>query len=146
MKNNVFLILGGDNRSLYVGEFFEKQKYNVCYYAFNETDCFDTLNKAIEEASVIILPLPVSRDRRCLNTPLFDETVLLSDICALATPEKLILGGQMPKSFCEDLSAKGVGYCDYFLLEELAIYNAVPTAEGVVNILIEKLPITIHGM
>lgn len=146
MKNNVFLILGGDNRSLYVGEFLEKQHLNVCYYAFNETDCFDTLNKAIEEACVIILPLPVSRDRVSLNAPLFDETVLLSDICTLATPEKLIFGGQLPKSFCEELGAKGVDYCDYFLLEELAIYNAVPTAEGVVNILIEKLPITVHGM
>lgn len=146
MKNNVFLILGGDNRSLYVGEYFEKQGFNVCYYAFNETDCFENLNKAIEEASVIILPLPVSRDRRSLNAPLFDDTVLLSDICALATPDKFILGGQLPKSFGEELSSKGVDYCDYFLLEELAVYNAVPTAEGVVNILIEKTPITIHGM
>lgn len=146
MKNNALLILGGDNRSLYVGEFFEKQHFNVCYYAFNETDCFNTLNKAIEEASVIILPLPVSRDRLSLNAPLFDETVLLSDICTLATPEKLVFGGQLPKSFCEELNAKGVPYCDYFLLDELAIYNAVPTAEGIVNILIEKLPITVHGM
>lgn len=146
MKDNVFLILGGDNRSLYVGEFLEKQHFNVCYYAFNETDCFDSLNKAIEEASVIILPLPSSRDRVSLNAPLFDETVLLSDICTLATPGKIVFGGQLPKSFCEELSAKGVDYCDYFLLDELAIYNAVPTAEGVVNILIEKLPITVHGM
>ena len=26
MKDNVFLILGGDNRSLYIGEYLEKQK------------------------------------------------------------------------------------------------------------------------
>lgn len=146
MKNNVFLILGGDNRSLYVGEYLEKQHFNVCYYAFNDTDCFDSLHEAIDEASVIILPLPTSRDRVSLNAPLFDETVLLADICTLVTPNKFILGGQLPKSFCETLSTKGVDYCDYFLLEELAIYNAVPTAEGVVNILIEKTPITIHGM
>jgi dipicolinate synthase subunit A len=31
-------------------------------------------------------------------------------------------------------------------LDELAIYNAVPTAEGVVQILIEKTPVTINGM
>ncbi len=146
MKNNVFLILGGDNRSLYLGEYLEKQGFSICYYAFNETDCFQSLNKAIEEASICILPLPSTRDRVTLNTPLFDETVLLADICTLVTPDKFIFGGQLPKSFCEELTTKGVPYCDYLLLEELAIYNSVPTAEGVVDILIQELPITIHSM
>ncbi len=146
MKDNIFLILGGDNRALYLGEYLEKEGCTVCYYAFNETDCFESLNEAMKEASVIILPLPLSRDRVTLNTPLFDDTVLLSDICTLVTADKLIFGGQLPKSFCEELSGKGVYYCDYLLLDELAIYNAVPTAEGVAGILINELPVTIHGM
>lgn len=146
MKNNIFLILGGDNRSLYLGEYLEKQGFNVCYFAFNEADCFNSLNDAIKEASICILPLPTSRDRVTLNTQLFDETVLLADICALVTPDKFIFGGQLPKSFCEELTSKGIQFCDYLLLEELAVYNAVPTAEGVINILIQELPITIHSM
>ncbi|MBR0535021.1 MAG: hypothetical protein IIX14_01445 [Clostridia bacterium] len=146
MKDNIFLILGGDNRSLYLGEYLEKQGLKTCYFAFNETDCFQNLNKAIDEADICILPLPVSRDRVTLNTPLFDETVLLTDVSALATPDKFIFGGQLPKSFCEELSSRGVNFCDYFLLEELAVYNAIPTAEGVVNLLIEKLPITVNKM
>ncbi len=146
MKNNAFLILGGDNRSLYVGEYLEKQNINVCYYAFSDTDCYDSLNDAIKDASVIILPLPVSKDRLTLNAPLFDQTILLSDICTLLTSDKIVFGGQLPKSFCEELNDKNIYFCDYFLLDELSYYNAVPTAEGVVNILIEALPITIHGM
>lgn len=146
MKDNVFLILGGDDRSLYLGEYLEKQGLKVCYYAFNQTDCFKNLTEAVNEASCIILPLPLTRDRATLNAPLFDETVPISDICALASPEKVFFGGQLPVSVCEELDARGAFYCDYFLLDELAIYNAVPTAEGVVQILIEKLPITIHGM
>lgn len=146
MKDNVFLILGGDNRSLYLGEYLEKQGLNVCYYAFNQADCFDNLTKAMAEASCIILPLPFSRDRITLNAPLFDETVLISDICALATSDKLFFGGQLPKSLCEEFDSKNIQYVDYLLLDELAVYNAVPTAEGVVGLLVEKLPITIHGM
>ncbi len=146
MKNNIFLILGGDNRSLYVGEYLEKQGLNVCYYAFRDTDCFESLNDAIKDASVIILPLPVSKDRLTLNAPLFDETIPLSEIGTLLTSQKIVFGGQLPKSFCEELDDKNIFYCDYFLLDELSFYNAVPTAEGVVNILIEALPITIHGM
>lgn len=146
MKDNVFLILGGDDRSLYLGEYLEKQGLKVCYYAFNQTDCFSTLKDAISEASCIILPLPLSRDKATLNAPLFDGTVLLSDICAIASPDKSFFGGQLPVSFCEALRDKGAFYCDYLLLEELAIYNAIPTAEGIIRVLIESLPITIHGM
>ena len=146
MKDTVFLILGGDNRSLYLGEFLEKQNFRVCYYAFAQTDCYENLTDAINDATFIILPLPVSRDRLTLNAPLFDETVLLADIYALATSEKFFFGGQLPKSFCEELDARNTQWCDYFLLDELAVYNAVPTAEGVINLLIEELPITIHSM
>lgn len=146
MKDSVFLILGGDSRSLYLGEYLEKQGFKICYYAFNQTDCFENLSEAMNEAVCVILPLPFTRDRVTLNAPLFDGKVLIADILALATPEKMIFGGQLPKGFCEELEAKAVPYCDYFNLDELAIYNAVPTAEGVVQVLIEELPVTVHGM
>ena len=146
MKDKTFLILGGDNRSLYLGEYLENQGYKVCYYAFNHTECYASLDEAVNSSDVIILPLPFTRDRLTLNTPLFDEVVLISDILALLSAKKIVFGGQLPKSFCEELDSKNCSYCDYFILDELAIYNAVPTAEGVLQVLIEELPITIHGM
>ncbi len=146
MTDKTILILGGDNRSLYLGEYLEKQHYRVCYYAFNQADCYENLTDAVNDADFIILPLPLTRDRVTLNTALFDGTVTLSDIYALSVPGKMFFGGQMPKSFCEELEARGGEWCDYMLLDELAIYNAIPTAEGVVKLLIEELPITIHGM
>lgn len=146
MKDNTFLILGGDNRSLYLGEYLENQGFKVCYYAFNHTECYNSLEEAMNLSDVIVLPLPFTRDRLTLNTPLFDEVVLISDILALLSNKKMVFGGQLSKSFCEELESRNCSYCDYFLLDELAIYNAVPTAEGVVQVLIEELPITIHGM
>ncbi len=146
MKDNTFLILGGDNRSLYLGEYLENQGFKVCYYAFNHTECYTSLEEAINSSDVIILPLPLTKDRMTLNTPLFDEVVLISDIVPLLSYKKTVFGGQLPKSFCEELDSRNCPYCDYFLLDELAIYNAVPTAEGVVQVLIEELPVTIHGM
>ena len=146
MKDKTFLILGGDNRSLYLGEYLENQGFKVCYYAFNHTECYVSLEEAMNSSDVIILPLPLTKDRFTLNTPLFDDKILISDILALLSHKKTVFGGQLPKSFCEELDSKNCFYCDYFLLDELAIYNAVPTAEGVVQVLIEELPITIHGM
>ena len=146
MKDNTFLILGGDNRSLYLGEYLENQGFKVCYYAFNHTECYNSLEEAMNSSDVIVLPLPFTKDRLTLNTPLFDDKVVISDIVALLSNKKMVFGGQLPKSFCEELESRDCSYCDYFLLDELAIYNAVPTAEGVVQVLIAELPITIHGM
>lgn len=144
--NPKFLILGGDDRSLYLGEYLEKHSLNVCYYAFRDADCFKTLSEAVFEADCIILPLPFTRDRVTLNAPLFDEKIQIADICALLDSTKTVFGGQLSKSFCEELDLKTVDWCDYFQLEELAVFNAVPTAEGVIEILIEKLPITVRSM
>ena len=146
MKENTFLILGGDERSLYLGEFLEKQKYVVCYYAFSDTNCFSSLSEAINDASFIILPLPFTKDRLTLNAPLFEDNIEIKDILTLITDKHTLFGGQLPESFKENLREKGVAFYDYFLLDELAIYNAIPTAEGVVEILIKNLPITIHSM
>lgn len=146
MKENIFLILGGDERSLYLGEYLEKQKLEVCYFAFSQTNCFSSLNEAINSSQYIILPLPFTRDRLTLNAPLFDEKVEISDICALLKPNHVVFGGQLPQSFIEVLLSKEIGYHDYFLLDELAIFNAIPTAEGVVEILMKNLPITVHSM
>ena len=41
--------------------------------------------------------------------------------------------------------ARGLTIHDYFAREELAVANAVPTAEGAVQLAMEHLPITIHG-
>ena len=146
MEDNTFLILGGDNRSLYLGEYLENQGFKVCYYAFNHTECYNSLEEAMNLSDVIVLPLPFTKDRLTLNTPLFDDKVVISDIVALLSNKKMVFGGQLPKSFCEELESRDCPCCDYFLLDELAVYNAVPTAEGVVQVLIEELPITIHGM
>lgn len=146
MKENIFLILGGDERSLYLGEYLEKQKLQVCYYAFSETNCFTTLNDAINEAQYIILPLPFTKDRLTLNAPIFDEKVELKDIMTLLKKGHIVFGGQLPESFKEELNEKEIVFYDYFLLDELAIFNAIPTAEGVVEILIKNLPITVHSM
>lgn len=146
MKENIFLILGGDERSLYLGEYLEKQKLQVCYYAFSDTNCFENLSEAINSAEYIILPLPFTKDRLTLNAPLFDEKVEIKDICTLLKKGNIVIGGQLPESFKETLTDTEIEFYDYFILDELAIFNAIPTAEGVIEILIKNLPITIHSM
>ncbi len=141
-----FLILGGDERSLYLGEYLENKGLNICYYGFSDTDCFKSLNEAMGSSDCIILPLPFTRDRITLNTPLFNEKIKISDILSLSDKTTFFFGGKLTKCFTEELTVKNIDFYDYFTSEELAIYNAVPTAEGVLGILINELPVTVRNM
>lgn len=143
--NKKTLILGGDNRSLYLGEYLERNKLDVCYYAFKDVECFKTLKEAVAASEIIMLPLPFTRDRECVNTPLFDEKIQIKELSALLDSEKHVFGGQLTQSFTEELDLKNIFYCDYFKLPELSVYNAVPTAEGVTELLIRELPVTVHS-
>jgi dipicolinate synthase subunit A len=42
-------------------------------------------------------------------------------------------------------SQTGVLAIDYFVREEMAVLNAIPTAEGAISLAMEELPITLHG-
>lgn len=144
--NKTFLILGGDRRSLFLGEYMEKKGLSVFYYGFDNRNCFDSLKEATENTNCIILPLPFTKDKTTLNTPLYKEKIKLSDIISQVNYSHLVFGGQLTEIFCRELSEQNTEYYDYFTFPELAVYNAVPTAEGVVKILIEELPDTIHNM
>lgn len=146
MKNSSILILGGDERSLRLGDYLEAKGLNVCYYGFADITCFESLAQALEGKRCVILPLPFTRDRETLNTPLSDEKIKLADIAAQADKNTYIFGGQLTGCFSEALRLRSIKYYDYFTSEELALYNAVPTAEGVAGILINELPLTVHGM
>lgn len=45
----------------------------------------------------------------------------------------------------EEAEKRGLTIHDYFEREELAIHNAVPTAEGAIQLAMEETPITLYG-
>ena len=146
MKNTSILILGGDERALRLGDYLEAKSLKVCYYGFADITCFESLSEALKDKRCVILPLPFTRDRETLNSPLSDEKIKLADIAAQADKAGFIFGGQLSECFTEELRLRSIKYYDYFTSETLALYNAVPTAEGVAGILINELPMTVRDM
>jgi len=55
-----------------------------------------------------------------------------------------VFGGKIPPQLLARAAARGVSIRDILSREEFAIANAVPTAEGAVQLAMEHLPITIH--
>ena len=85
-------------------------------------------------ADCILLPLPLDEAR----TP-------LAELLRAAKPGALALGGRVSAQAAAIAREAGVELVDYFARPELAVYNAIPTAEGCIGILLTERTRTLWG-
>ena len=139
-------VIGGDLRQLTLAELLTKDGYDVKVIGFGENSMSSKYKTAkdINESSdsdIIILPMPVTLDYKNVNTP-FDHTPInLSYLSNIIKNDALILGGRITNEIFELF--KNNKCIDYYKREELMIKNAVPTAEGAIEIALCETPITI---
>ncbi len=142
MKNKPeFMIIGGDCRFSYIRNILEQKGFNArrIYPGDYKADNF-------RDADVFILPVPVSRDNININAPLAGESFYIGDFLRLLPDNCIVAGGLISDDLREKLERKNITVFDYYKDENLACDNAIPTAEGVLGILINSLPVTINGL
>lgn len=96
-------------------------------------------------ADCLVLPLPASADGITLNTPFYSGTVSLSELTGCVSRDGIVFGGRISSAVRELFSSKGIEVVDYFEREELAVLNALATAEGALQIALEEQPVMISG-
>lgn len=140
-KKPKFMIIGGDCRFSYIKNILENKGYEAVriYPGVYKADDFDDID-------VFILPVPVSRDNINISTPLAGENFYFGDFFRLLPDNCIIAGGLFKEEQLKKLRQKNVTVYDYYENDTLARKNAVPTAEGVIGILINALPVTIDSL
>ncbi len=134
-----FLIIGGGVRLEKACEAFIREGYKAEIYKGGKP-----LKSAIDNADVILLGLPASTDGA--NTELEGgDLIPLRDIAALCGGRKKVLGGKLSEKVKAIFDIYSVRWADYAECEEFEILNAVPTAEGAIQIAMEEFPFTLHG-
>ena len=96
-------------------------------------------------ADCVVLPLPVAAPGGRLNAPLAEEPLSLEGVFAALRPGQIICAGRVDDATQAMARDRGLVLHDYFAREELAVANAVPTAEGAIQIALEEMPVTLHG-
>jgi len=141
VKNTV-CIVGGDMRQIRLSELLKKEGYTVYSLGLSEEDCnFDILRKA----EIIVFPMPVSFDDVYINAPFAKRQIAKSKILAMIPEGTFVLGGRMSEEMKRELTAKGLEFEDYYKREELIVKNAIPTAEGALEIAFSEMPTTIFS-
>lgn len=143
-------VIGGDLRQLTIAGMLAADGYDVIIYGFDrdiKTDNLthaDNLSAALD-SEIIILPVPVTFDNIKVNMPFSDEVLTLKSLTDGINPLSIVFGGRISRTLSSELESRGIMHRDYMKRDELAIRNAVPTAEGAIEIAISETPITLHG-
>ncbi|MBE7031031.1 MAG: dipicolinate synthase subunit DpsA [Ruminococcaceae bacterium] len=152
MNGKKMLILGGDRRFVTLADRFVQDGGQVAVYGFSPEVEFDTqverasdLASAVAGKDLVITGLPATNDDMTLRTPLYDGKVYLYELFRLMKPSQLLLGGKITKKMWGLGKIYSVSMADYLEREEMAVLNAIPTAEGALEIALRELPVTLHG-
>lgn len=144
------LVLGGDLRCAYLANELMHSGLNVTAYGFENVGFLpshqeNNLERAVGQAKVIILPLPVSKDGETLNAPLFSKEISVKAVFDMIDEGQILFGGMFTRDMYKAAKDRGIKIFDYFQREELTVLNAVPTAEGALELAMHELPITLWG-
>ena len=150
MKERRIAVVGGDRRMLEVIECLKGHDVKIWgideSYIKSGTYC-KSIDEAIGDAEVLILPSPPCADDIRVNCPLYTEesSEKIHRVLEALKKDCIVLGGRLSPRVKELATREGLKIFDYFASEEVLIKNAVPTAEGAIGVAIYNTDVTVFG-
>lgn len=155
MKSNSKLclaIIGGDDREIILVKSLVDNGYFIKVFGLpaslmpsNVQVCL-SFREAIKDADAVILPMPGINNKGILYAKFShdDIQILLEDFAHIAQNVPVFVGAASKylKELAETISFPLIEVAD---TDEIAIPNSVPSAEGAIQLAMEKLPITMHS-
>lgn len=150
MKKTI-LAAGGDLRQIYAAEKLSRY-FTVFLTGFDntisvpdgviKTDISDLKEKC---ADFLLLPVSVSSDGTTLSTPMGSSEISLRKLTKYIFEEGIVFGGKTDIKTEKIFTSANLEVIDYLSREDFCVLNAVPTAEGALQIILEELPVTLFG-
>lgn len=145
-------VIGGDDRELILVEELVRRgatvavtgfpKEMVCHGAF----VVGSVEQACNDTEVLILPLPGTNEKGVIRAVYAEQELHLTEkaISNMAPGATVIIG--WARNFLKDWSQKyQFKLLEIVEMDEIAILNSIPTAEGAIQIAMEETLSTIHG-
>lgn len=148
MQKPKYLIVGGDLRSLYLAELLKKEYHRVEIYGFDKklsNNNHISLSQMMTNSDIIVCGLPLAQAGGLVNMPFSEEALPVHTLIEMIPDNALFVAGKIEKDIRENLTSRGIRYLDLLDREEMAVLNAIPAAEGAVELIIKAIPRTIHN-
>ena len=137
-------ILGGDLRQVCLARLLSEDGWMVTTWGLEKGggDGGAPLDQALE-GDILLLPMPVCRNGM-LHLPLTDTELEAERLWARLRYDQLLLGGMTGNLSRRLMADYGLTLLDYYDREETQVANAVPTAEGALQLAMESTDRTLH--
>jgi dipicolinate synthase subunit A len=145
-------VLGGDDRELILVSELVKRGATVVVVGFprdrisHGAFVANSVEEACKDTEVLILPLPGINEKGVIRAVYTEQELILTErALASASRHALIIIGSA-RQFLKDWAEKyGLTLLEIVEMDEIAVLNSIPTAEGAIQIAMEETAITIHG-
>lgn len=143
-------VIGGDLRIVKLLEMLAKDEYEICTYGLEKIENINsvkkckTLQETVQDADIVIGPIPITSDNTNVNAPFSEKIITLNEL-ATNIKGKKIIAGSIKREFYELSNDNKIETIDLLNREELAVLNAISTAEGAIQIAMEETIKTIHN-
>ena len=152
MYENVKIgIIGGDMRQTALARRLSELGFETAIYGLPSCDLEGAvrvrdLDGAVRGSRAVILPLPASQDGVRVFAPYVEgEEIRIARLLEMLSADTLLVGGKFDFGMKAAAKENNIPLVDYYECEELQVRNAVPTAEGALEIAMRELPITVAG-
>lgn len=144
-------ILGGDERErvmidcLLIEGAHVKVLGNPGEKLLNRIEMVDTIESLVQGSDVLIAPMSGTDANGMIKARFTEKAICLDESFFNLVQGKPVLIGMTNDKVKGLARAAGVNLQLMATREDVAILNAIPTAEGAIQIAMEELPITVHG-
>ena len=144
-----FAVVGGDARQVKLAQMLA-ELHTVTAFGLDEMPpkppvmYTQSLQDCVRNADCVVLPIPLTTCDGLLNMPLMARSLPIENLLNLMSPHQILAGGIIPAEVRQAAQERGIRVVDYAKREELAIKNAVPTAEAAMQIAMERMNMTIE--
>lgn len=142
-------IIGGDSRTVQLIKLLEKDENKIILYGLENCEQLknyshvNSVEDVFSNSDTIITSIPLSKDGKLVNTVFTDRKILVQDIFEKSKNKKIITGN-ITDEIQKNIKNKNE-IIDILKKEELTVLNSIPTAEGAIQIAMEKSLKTIHN-
>ncbi|MBR3879661.1 MAG: hypothetical protein IKJ24_06050 [Clostridia bacterium] len=150
-----FSVIGGDCRQNIIIKELLSKGHSVKVFSMSSSsagitgaEISSSLEKAVSETAVLLLPLPATKDGITVNLTSPSEYVRISDILHLFRKNEspVLVGGIIPPELVLAANEAGIEVVDFYKSEALQEKNALPSAEGAIMVAMENTDTIIESM
>lgn len=142
-----FAVIGGDMRQVYLANYLKNQRYQVITYATKKegSECKEgkSFENVIREAKCMIGPVVFSKNGEITGSS-SNKKMSVETLLQEMTKEQILFGGCINEEIRHECEQKEIKAFDFMKMDDVAIYNAIATAEGAIMEAIKMQPINLH--